>query len=158
MSSQTYFSNTDLLNQARVAFSKLTPIRDDYPFLPIEHGFNWDECASGIRIPPLFLVVFRSIRRTDADLEMLREFDDRAFADAQRDHGFLFYFKGQVTPERACLSFCLWATPQQARAASDRPDHVAAARLVRQMYESYELERHMLCQQHGMLVFERLTG
>lgn len=147
-----------LFDQLRQSFSRLRPIRDDYPLVPIEHGFNWHACMSGLHIPSLYLVVFRSIRRADADLHMLKRFDDRAFEDAQAAPGFLFYFKGQITPARECLSFCLWGSREQARTASARPDHVAAANLVADMYESYDLERHAVKQQRGMLVFERLTG
>jgi hypothetical protein len=142
----------------RDAFDQLRPVRDDYPLVPIEDGFNWGDCAAGLYIPPLYLVVFRSVRRADADLAMLKAFDDRAFEDARQAPGFLFYFKGQLTPDRECLSFCLWGSQDQARSASDRPDHVAAASLVADMYESYDLERHTLRHQNGILVFDRLTG
>jgi hypothetical protein len=153
------FADTETtLEQARDAFSSLRPVRDDYPHLPIEEGFNWEECAAGLSISSLYLVVFRSVRRADADLATLKAYDDRAFEDAQQAPGFLFYFKGQVTPERACLSFCLWGTREQARSASVRADHVAASNLVAQMYETYELERHTLRHQNGMLVFDRLVG
>ena len=158
MSNLPFVSSDASLDQARDAFSFLRPIRDDYPLVPIQDGFNWEACASGIKVPQLYLVVFRSVRRKDADLSMLKEFDDRAFEDAQRAPGFLFYFKGQITPERECLSFCLWGSREQARSASARPDHAAAASLVTRMYESYDLERHTVRQQRGMLVFEHVTG
>jgi hypothetical protein len=156
MSSEPLVHSRTQLDQARDAFGALRPVRDDYPLIPIEDGFNWDACASGLDFQSLYLVVFRSIRRADADLAMLQTYDDRAFEDARRSPGFLFYFKGQVTPGRACLSFCLWETQEQARMASARPDHIAAASLVAQMYESYDLERHTLRHQNGRLVFERL--
>ena len=155
---QTQNEPTDGLNTLRDAFSQLTPVREDYPLLPIEHGFNWDECTEGLQIPQLYLVVFRSIRRVDADVERLRWFDDRAFDDASQAPGFLFYFKGQATPGRACLSFCLWKTRQLARSASDRPAHAEAASLVAEMYETYDLERHRLYARDARLVFERLPG
>lgn len=151
-----YLDNATCLEDVRAAAADLSPVRADYPVLPIERGFNWAECLDGIELPPLYLVVFRSVRREDADLEMLRAFDDRAFEDARLAPGFLYYYKGQVTPARECLSFCLWATRDEARAASDRPEHVAAARLVARMYESYELERYTLANVNGMLRFERL--
>ena len=149
---------TTQFDVARRAFDHLEPIRDDYALVPIQDGFNWEACASGIHVPELYLVVFRSVRREDADLVMLKEFDDRAFEDAQRAPGFLFYFKGQITPERECLSFCLWRSRAEARSASDRTAHADAANLVTRMYESYDLERHRLHQKDGSLVFERLPG
>jgi hypothetical protein len=158
MSSETFTEPTPDTGTLRGAFNGLQPVRDDYPLLPIERGFNWEECTAGLSIPSLYLVVFRSVRRADADLATLKAYDDRAFEDAQQAPGFLFYFKGQLTPDRACLSFCLWGTREQARAASGRADHVAAANLVAQMYESYDLERHTLRHQNGMLVFDRLIS
>lgn len=158
MINETFVETTTDFALIREAFDELRPVREDYPLVPIEDGFNWDECAAELNIPSLYLVVFRSVRRTDADLAVLKAFDDRAFEDASRAPGFLFYFRGQVTPDLECLSFCLWGTQEQARAASARPDHLAAASLVADMYESYDLERHTLWQQRGMLVFERMTG
>lgn len=158
MSYGTSTGNPTDLQEVRAAFSHLTPVREDYPLRSIEQGFNWSECAAGIDLASLYLVVFRSVRRSDADLELLREFDDRAHEDASHAPGFVHYFKGQVTPERYCLSFCLWRSRQEARAASDRQAHCEAADLVARMYESYELERHMLHMRHGMLVFERQSG
>ena len=142
----------------REAFSFLRPVRDDYPLIPIEDGFNWQACADGIDIPDLYLVVFRSVRRADADTAILKEYDDLAYEDARAAPGFLYYFRGQLTPERSCLSFCLWQSRAEARSASARTPHASAAGLVSRMYESYVLERHCLTQERGMLVFQRLTG
>jgi heme-degrading monooxygenase HmoA len=150
-------AETDFVT-VRQAFSRLKPARNDYALVPIDKGFNWDECAGDLQIPDLYVVVFRSVRRADANLEILQEFDDRAHADAQSAPGFVFYFKGQLMPGRECLSFCLWRSRAEARAASNRPDHAAAAGLVREMYESYDLERHILTQEQGRIVFTRLPS
>jgi hypothetical protein len=147
--------NVSCLEEVRAAFSHLRPVRDDYPMAPIQDGFNWDECAARVAMPPLYLVVFRSVRRADADVDLLRTFDDRAYEDACRAPGFLYYFKGQVTPERACLSFCLWESRSLARAASGRTAHRDAAGIATAMYDSYRLERYQLLEQHGKLVFNR---
>lgn len=155
---ETYTEPAPSSEQVRTAFEELAPIRDDYPLVPIEQGFNWSGCADGISIPSLYLVVFRSVRRADADLETLRAYDDAAYEDASRAPGFVHYFKGQVTPERICLSFCLWRSRVEARAASARQAHSEAANVVAQMYESYKLERHMLYKRQGMLVFEQISG
>lgn len=155
---QTRAEPTDRLDTLRNRFTRLEPVRDDYALVPIEYGFNWDECVADMQIPELYLVVFRSVRRADADVERLRWFDDRAYDDASQAPGFLFYFKGQVTPGLACLSFCLWETRQLARSASDRPAHAEAAALVAEMYETYDLERHRLYARDATLVFERLPA
>jgi hypothetical protein len=146
------------IDQLRRAFSGLRPVREDYALVPIQHGFNWEACAQGIEISPLYLVVFRSVRRQDADVEVLKAFDDRAYEDARQAPGFIFYYKGQLTPERDCLSFCLWRSQEEGRAASARAPHAAAAGIVSRMYESYNLERHVVAQEHGRLVIDPLAG
>ena len=89
----------------------------------------WDDALGSF-----YLVVFRSVRRVGADAEMLTEFDDLAHAEARLSGGLHFYFKGEPGPDRACLSLCLWDSPEQARAALGLPRHQAAARLAREMY------------------------
>jgi hypothetical protein len=150
--------NVSPLEEVRATFSHLRPVRDDYPLVPIEDGFNWGECVARVTMPPLYLVVFRSVRRADADVDLLQRFDDRAYEDARRAPGFLHYFKGQITPERACLSFCLWESRSLARAASGRPAHLDAAGIATRMYESYRLERYQLLEQHDKLLFKRFPS
>jgi len=38
------------------------------------------------------------------------------------------------------MSFCLWQSRADARAAAGKPDHIRAVSLLEQMYESYLLE------------------
>jgi hypothetical protein len=64
------------------ACQRLTPINPDYANLPIEEGFNWSPCLQNAYFDRLYVVVFRSVRGATADLDLLREYDDRAFADA----------------------------------------------------------------------------
>ena len=60
------------------ACRQLSPVHPDYTSRPIEEGFNWSLCPSAVTFDRLYLVVFRSVRRTTADLDLLREHDDRA--------------------------------------------------------------------------------
>ena len=53
----------------------------------------------------LYLVVFRSVRRPEADLVLLREHDDRAYEEALQAGGLLRYFKGHANERGECLSF-----------------------------------------------------
>jgi hypothetical protein len=140
------------------ACQRLTPINPDYANLPIEEGFNWSSCLDGACFDRLYVVVFRSVRRASADLDLLREYDDRAYADAEGAGGLLCYFKGRMNERRECLSFCLWESREQARRAAGGASHRAAATITAKMYESYTLERYDLIKQGvgGSLLFRRL--
>lgn len=137
--------------EAALAFQRLAPLAPGYATQPILEGFNWADCLAGIATGQWYLVVFRSVRRAMADDAALIRLDERAHAEALAASGLLFYFKGHLDAQRRCLSFCLWEDMQQARAAARLPLHQEAARVVAQMYESYELERYILTKADGRL-------
>ena len=126
----------------RAACARLAPIHQDYTTLPVRDGFNWSSCLTGEQTFRLYLVVFRSVRRRSADLDLLREYDDRAYAEAVGRGGLLRYFKGEMNERRECLSFCLWESGEQAVRAAHGACHRDASRISSRMYESYELERY----------------
>src|SRR5918997_2905391 len=138
------------------ACQQLAPVDSDYANLPLEEGFNRSSCLDGASFDRLYVVAFRSVRRASADLDLLREYDDRAYADAERAGGLLFYFKGLMNERRECLSFCLWESREQARSAAGGASHREAAAITAKMYESYTLERYDLIRQGGRLIFRRL--
>jgi hypothetical protein len=86
------------------------------------------------------MVAFRSIRHPDADESLLTAHDDWAHDEASVAPGFIHYFKGPLMADRSCLSFCLWSSRADARAAAGRPRHAEAAALTGRMYERYTLE------------------
>ena len=140
------------------ACQRLSPIDPDYANLPIEEGFNWSSCLDEACFDRLYVVVFRSVRRASANPDLLREHDDRAYAEAEGAGGLLFYFKGLVNERRECLSFCLWESREQARRAAGATSHREAAAITAEMYESYTIERYDLIKQGAQenLVFRRL--
>jgi hypothetical protein len=138
------------------ACQRLIPINPDYANLPIDEDFNWSSCLDNACFDRLHVVVFRSVRRATADLNLLREYDDLAYADARAAGGLLFYFKGLMNERHECLSFCLWESREQARRAAGGASHREAAAIMAEMYESYTLERYDLIRQRGRLVFRRL--
>ena len=89
-----------------------------------------------------YMVAFRSTRLAGADEESLRRHDDWAHAEAMSAPGFVHYLKGPTTDGGGCLSFCLWDTRAEARAAAGRPAHAAAAALTHEAYDDYTLEFH----------------
>jgi hypothetical protein len=140
------------------ACQRLYPIDSAYANLPIEEGFNWSSSLGDARFEGLYLVVFRSVRRAGADLELLQEHDDQAYAAALEAGGLLRYFKGEVNGRRECLSFCLWESREQALSASGDATHRWTARLSAEMYESYVVERYDLVKTGRRLVFRPLEG
>jgi hypothetical protein len=117
------------------ALPHLAPVSERYATLPIAEAFNWQQAAGELGDGEWYLVAFRSVRRADADEERLARYDDAAHLEAAAAPGFLHYFKGPAALDGSCLSFCLWQTRADARAAAGRPDHVRAVSLIDEMYE-----------------------
>src|SRR5919107_3863610 len=106
---------------------RISPKHSDYATRPIQTGFDWSPLY-GCAFERLYLVVFRSVRRPNADLDLLRERDERAYEKALESGGLLRYFKGEANELGECLSFCLWETREQAiEAAGAGPPPPAAA-------------------------------
>jgi hypothetical protein len=119
---------------------RLAPVSESYATLPVADAFNWQDASTELGDGDWYLVAFRSIRRPGADEERLTLFDELAHQEAATSPGFVHYFKGPQASDGSCLSFCLWTSRAEARAASGRPDHVRAVSLIDEMYESYTLE------------------
>ncbi len=126
------------------ACRSISPEHPDYATRTIGEGFTWASSLAGCRFDRLYLVVFRSVRRPTADLDLLRERDDRAYAEALESGGLLRYFKGHANERGECLSFCLWETREQAVNAAGAASHRSAADISVEMYESYVLDRYWL--------------
>ena len=126
------------------ACQQIYPTYPDYVTRPIQDGFSWSSSLLGCAFERLYLVVFRSVRRPDADLELLREHDDRAYQKALESGGLLRYFKGEANERGECLSFCLWETREQAIEAAGSASHRSAAAISVGMYESFVLDRYWL--------------
>ena len=126
------------------ACQQIAPLYPDYVTRPIQDGFSWSSSLSGCAFERLYLVVFRSMRRPNADLELLREHDDRAYERALESGGLLRYFKGEANERGECLSFCLWETREQAIEAAGSTSHRSAAAISAQMYESFVLDRYWM--------------
>jgi hypothetical protein len=126
------------------ACQRISPMYPDYVTRLIQDGFNWSSSLADCTFERLYLVVFRSVRRPSADLELLREHDDRAYEQALQSGGLLRYFKGEANERRECLSFCLWERREQAIEAAGAASHRSAADITGRMYDSFVLERYWL--------------
>src|SRR5215208_2372014 len=126
------------------ACQQISPIYPEYATRPIQDGFSWSSSLAGCTFERLYLLVFRSVRRPSADLDILRAHDARAQEKALESGGLLRYFKGESNEQRECLSFCLWQTRSQAIEAAGAAAHQTAADISVLMYESYVLDRYCL--------------
>jgi hypothetical protein len=126
------------------ACQQISPMYPDYATRPIQDGFSWSSSLADCTFDQLYLVVFRSVRRPSADLDLLREHDDRAYQKALESGGLLRYFKGEANERGECQSFCLWETREQAIEAAGAASHRSAAEISVLMYESYVLDRYWL--------------
>ena len=137
------------------ALHRLEPVGENYATLPIADAFNWVDATMDLGDGEWYLVAFRSIRRPGADEARLTLFDELAHQEAATSPGFVHYFKGPQASDGSCLSFCLWNSRAEARAAARRPDHVNAVSLIDEMYETYTLEFHRVTRAaDGPLTFE----
>jgi len=127
---------------SRPCFDRLLPVSDRYASLPVADAFTWDTCADEVEAGEWYMVAFRSMRRPDVDEDRLTAYDDWAHAEAMGAPGFVHYFKGPTTPDGRCMSFCLWDSRAEARAAAGRPAHTKAAALTHEAYSDYTLEFH----------------
>src|SRR5262245_33405116 len=125
----------------------------DYPMRPIDEAITWADAASVEAAAEWYLVVFRSIRRADVDESELVRHDDAAHDEATSAPGFVHYFKGPLSVERACLSFCLWTSREAARHASGMPAHRAAVAFIGDAYDHFTLEFYRARKAAGSLAW-----
>jgi hypothetical protein len=133
----------------------LAPVSESYAGMPIADAFTWQDASAELGDGEWYLVAFRSVRRAGADEARLTLFDELAHQEAASSPGFVHYFKGPAAADGSCLSFCLWESRADARAAAGRPDHVRAVSVIDEMYETYTLEFHRVTRDAGApLIFE----
>jgi hypothetical protein len=135
--------------------ARLAPVSEEYASLPIGDAFNWADAGQDLGNGDWYLVAFRSVRRADADEEMLRLYDEEAHQEAEGAPGFVHYFKGPTASDGSCLSFCLWTSRPHARTAARKPAHQRAVGLLEAMYQQYTLEFQRVSRvEGGPLTFE----
>ena len=130
--------------RSRFDFQRLAPVSDRYATMSVAEAFTWDACLPTVHPGEWYMVVFRSTRRVGADEARLTAYDDWAHTEAMEAPGFVHYFKGPANDRGECMSFCLWTTRAEARAASGRPSHIEAAALTFESYSQYRLEFHRI--------------
>ena len=139
---------------SRRSFDRLVPVSDGYASLPVAEAYTWDALAAEIPAADWYMVAFRSVRRPDVDEARLTAHDDWAHGEAMDAPGFVHYLKGPTQPDGRCMSFCLWDSRVEARAAARRPHHVEAAALTHEAYSEYLLEFYAVRRVESGFTFE----
>ena len=123
------------------ALDALAPTGPGYARLPVAEAFNWSDLADAMGPGEWYLVAFRSIvkpgrgpRSTSAS-SMTTPTTKPASAP-----GFVHYFKGPLDTDGSCMSFCLWNSRSEARAAAGLSNHRAAVTIIGETYSQYILE------------------
>lgn len=130
-------------------FDRLEPASDRYAMLSVGDAFTWDACLDGVDPGEWYMVAFRSLRHAEADEGRLTAYDDWAHTEAMGAPGFVHYFKGPTQHDGRCMSFCLWDSRAEARAAAGRPAHIEAVALTHEAYAEYALEFHRVRRLEG---------
>lgn len=128
--------------RSRSNFERLAPVSERYASLPVADAFSWAECAADVQPGEWYMVAFRSIRRPGVDESRLAAYDEWAHTEAMGAPGFVHYFKGPTSADGHCMSFCLWNSRAEARAAAGKRAHISAAALTHESYADYRLEFH----------------
>jgi hypothetical protein len=131
------------------ALGGLLPTAEIYARLPLADAFNWSDLDAAVEPGEWYLVAFRSTIRPDADADRLRKYDDFAHAEASESPGFVHYYKGPLAADGTCLSFCLWNSRAEARAASRQAAHLEAVALIAETYAEYTLEFISMSKAHA---------
>ena len=132
----------------------LAPTCDLYASLPVAEAFDWAMSGTALGTGEWYLVAFRSVRKAEADEAKLALYDEFAHQEAAKAPGFVHYYKGPTCPDGTCLSFCLWASRADARAAAGRPAHIEAVGLLGEMYATYTLEFLRVRREHDRAPLE----
>jgi hypothetical protein len=112
-----------------------------------------DELGSALNMP--LSTVYRYLR-TLGDFGFVDRHGSlfRAHVEAMVAPGFVHYFKGPTNAAGECMSFCLWNSRAEARAAAARPAHLEAVGLTFESYARYALEFHRVRRIAGGFTFE----
>ncbi|KKK24879.1 hypothetical protein P175DRAFT_0521662 [Aspergillus ochraceoroseus IBT 24754] len=148
------------------ALTTLTNTRADYATAPYAESFNWDTVFQTLQdlansdpdpepetepetetAPPkkanwtpqsFYVVVFRSVLRETADLDLLYRLDFESHREAVESGGLLKYWFGVRNERRENLATCIWRSRHDARVGGTGPWHKKARGAARELYEGIE--------------------
>ena len=123
----------------------IVPTNDNYRRHEVFDGFTFERGVLSTGEDGLYLVSFRSMRRTDAaqqEIDRLEEFDEAAHQEADESGGLIHYYPDPVDEEGRASSYCIWESKEAAKTASELPLHKAAINYAlkeARIYETYRV-------------------
>lgn len=119
------------------------PIRPDFADfrVPVKDSFRWGRILRALDIPIgrfVALYAFRSIKNPGVDEEKLEALDKNALGAAEQAPGFIHY------ETNSGLSYCLWDSSTQAKAAIGSQEHREAAAYAEEAYERWNLQHWLI--------------
>ena len=88
----------------------------------------------------MYVVVFRSKVKPDANRDLMRILDHAAQVEARESGGLLDYVAG--SDDGAKASVCVWATKGHAKTAAALPSHRTAAEHAEEFYEWFTISTY----------------
>lgn len=143
----------------------VSEIHPEYRTASITEGFDWRAILSEIaRSRELgskqYLVVFRSLRKPEADGELIARLDAAAHEEAMASDALFYYFAGELGEDGRALSWCLWTDGESARRALHGEAHGEAVRRTPEFYDDFSIELFDVYQfgegDEREIVFDRL--
>ncbi|TIA84979.1 hypothetical protein E3P99_04102 [Wallemia hederae] len=137
------------LSRALLNFKHIT---DNYARQPYEEAFNWDDIELSEDIEKEFYcVAFRSRRKPDVDMDLYTadRLAHEEAVEASQGNLLMYWFGSATDDTRECLATCIWSSQSWAQRTAKLPKHVQAAKLSREVYESFQLERYRLIKTLG---------
>lgn len=125
-------------------------------------AFNFAErFADSKYTTKLYVVVFRSTIVENAVstelFQTLHTQDHKSYVKASTQiGGLLKYWFGEIDKDRRNLATCVWIDREHAVRANKLEQHRRAVELVREVYESWVMERYALHMSGGKIQFEML--
>lgn len=114
---------------------------------PLFLCFNWNdvfEKQGFTETAHFYVVAFRSVRKREADEQVLNRANGTAHEEAKKSGGLIRYWPGRSNQERQCFEMSIWESKAAADKAAALPAYAEAMRVAAQLYDSYTLERYSL--------------
>ncbi|KAK5706971.1 hypothetical protein LTR17_021114 [Elasticomyces elasticus] len=142
------------------ALTILKPVRSDYATADYMSSFNWSTVFRVLRglcqqqdiVWPkqeFYVVIFRSLRRRDADPDIITKLDQESHREACESGGLLKYWFGDCDGEMRNLATCIWRNQPSAVAGGGGPWHARARAAAREIYKCIEFQTHKLVVEAG---------
>ncbi|KAK5130747.1 hypothetical protein LTR08_001692 [Meristemomyces frigidus] len=142
------------------ALTLLEFVRPDYATAPYMTSLDWPAVFARLRglcaesdLPwerkELYVVIFRSQLKPNADRARLGQLDQESHREACQSGGLLKYWFGSCDAEQRNLATCIWRSREDAAAGGRGPWHRLARSAASEMYESITFHTHKLVLEAG---------